>query len=344
LDEKLPPAIESLAVNQDPMPRTEFNRRVAALAVPAPEAPRREVALYLVEFLRLVDALRHGLMPDDPCTRQLAALVPAHLDLLLDGLPAMDGPSKSTVLNALELGAAETQKPLIIAALAPDPELAQVLFARGWVNDARTEIMQLAQSPQALPPDALRAIAWFQEPGTFPRLLEEFEANPTVGADTTLGTLPGLAPQLDTIVARAWHQQSLMFRQNGWELFGEDFRLALRHGQASAIQRAFQVLNDSQFNQSDYEFELAAGLRDGVQMAGLPPEERQKPAAVLAWLRLHRADDFIFNPALRQFVLRPELAGNAPPPPSNAERENRSQRLDSFHPSLPRGLYAHSPE
>ena len=42
-----------MGINRDPLPRAEFNRRVAALKVPAPDASRRDVSLYLLDFFRL---------------------------------------------------------------------------------------------------------------------------------------------------------------------------------------------------------------------------------------------------------------------------------------------------
>jgi hypothetical protein len=311
LDEKLQPVNFGFAGNNDPMPRTEFNRRIAALKAPAPDAPRREVSLYLLEFLRLVDARRFPLDENGPQLRQLAAFVPAQLDLLLDGLPVMNGASRDAVITAIKLGVTDAQKPAILAALQREPELAVVLFARGWVEDARPEIYQLVQStsPQRLPQPALQAIAWFHDPQTYPRLLEEFEADPTVAADDLLRTLPGLDAPLESIVARQWHEESLVFRHNNiWQMFGQTFQLALRHGQAGALQRAYVFLDDPDFEQFNLDYTLAYALADGIQMPGVRPQDRQKSEVVLAWMRQHRPEDFIFNPALRQFVLQPNPA------------------------------------
>ena len=134
MEEKLQPPGRN-GFNQNPMPHTEFNRRVAALKVPAPDASRRDVGLYLLDFLCLVDAQRQNISADDPLVRQLAVFVPAHLDLMLDGLPVVQGPSKRCILDAIKLGAAKAQKTAIITALQSEPDLAEVLLARGWVND-----------------------------------------------------------------------------------------------------------------------------------------------------------------------------------------------------------------
>lgn len=305
LDEKLRVYSGMHEDNHEPMPDTEFNHRIAALKMPAPDAGRQEVGRYLFEFLRLIDARRAPLQPDDALTRELAALVPANLDLLLDGLPVMGAASKKTVINAIKSGATEAQKPAVIAALQNAPELADVLLARGWVDDAQAQIYQLMQSSNPLPSAALSAIAWFHDPKTYPRLLEEFEANPRISTDDVLSSLPGLEDQLKSVIVPAWQVQSLVTRQPSWAMFGDEFTLALRHGQTSALQRAYLYIENPELGLSENEFSMAAALWDGILMPDLNRNDRQNSEAVLAWMRRHRPDDFIFNPALRRFVLKP---------------------------------------
>jgi hypothetical protein len=263
-----------------------------------------------------VDARRYSLQTDQPPTRQLATYVPYHLDLFLDGLLAMDGPARTIILNAIKLGVTDAQKPAIIAALQHQPDLASILLSRGWVNDARAEIYQLAQSSHPLPLDAMRAIAFFHDPQTYPRLIEEFKANPSTEADELLETLPGLKPQLDDIVAQTWHKKSLVWHQFGYEMFYDEFDLALRHGQTSALQRAYLVMNTPELDRTSIEYPLANALWRGILMPDLDPNSRyaSDKDVVFDWMRKHTIQDFVFNPALHQFVLRPdrELTVNNP--------------------------------
>lgn len=311
IDEKLTPFNPYYNNNQDPMPRPEFNRRVAALKMPGPGASRQEVSLYLLEFLRLVDAQGFSLSGQDPCTRQLATLIPAHLDILLGGLPAMSSASRQTVINAIQFGAMDAQKPIILEALLKEPDLAQVVIARGWLDDASTEIYQLAQSSRRLPHSALQAIAWFHDPQTYPRLLEEFAASPSLGTEAVLSSLPGLAPQIDAIVARQWHEESLGHSQHASLMFGELFQLAMRHGQTSALARVYLVLDNPDFMKDTPDYSLARVLWDTVQMPDAKPGERNHSESAIAWMRKHRPEDFVFNPALRQFVLKSSLSAGS---------------------------------
>ena len=295
----------------DPMPLNEFERRIAALKVPAPDASRQEVSRYLLDFLRLVDARRYGLDDRSAQMQQLAALVPAHLDLLLDGLPVMDVPSRNAVIRAIKMGATDAQKPVIIAALYQEPDLATVLLERGWTEDARGEILRLAQYPHRLSIPAIRALVWLHDPKTYPRLLEEFKANANSEAFDMLRTLPELRPSLEEVVRRDWRHDSLMLSEiNVWTMFGVSFDLALRDGQETALPRAYRIMADPVFEDNNASYYLANAFRNCVWMPGLDPLDRQDNDQVIAWMRKHRPEDFAYNPELRQFIPNPPAAGD----------------------------------
>ena len=95
-------------------------------------------------------------------------------------------------------------------------------------------------------------------------------------------------------------------------MFGDAFKLAFRHGETSALRRAYVLLDDPAFDRASGDLALADALRPGVQMPGLSPKERQNHETVLAWMRKHRPEDFVFNPARRQFVLKENLAVREP--------------------------------
>ncbi|MBC8096865.1 MAG: hypothetical protein H7Y43_13745 [Akkermansiaceae bacterium] len=314
LDEKLSPAYANGFNNTASLPREEFSRRIAALQAPAPNAPRREVSLYLLKFLQLVDAHRISLDPRDPEIAKLGEYVPEHLDLLLDGLPAMNRPSKRAVLAALRVSATEQQKSAILAALRSEPELAEILLARGWLNDARAEVYQLATSSRSLPFAALQAIASFRDPQTYPRLLEAFETEPSEKLDDLLHLL-GLSEQAAPIVERAWRKESLVLRQDGAHINWSAFTLAMSHGQTNALQFAYRLLNDPEVNQTHWAESLHDVLRKTIWMPDLNMEAGHSSDSVFAWMRQHRPEDFVFHPVRRQFVLRtnlvPALSGTA---------------------------------
>lgn len=172
------------------------------------------------------------------------------------------------------------------------------------MEEARPEIYALTNSSESLPYSAVQAIAWFQDPATYPRLRLEFEKSPSVSSAAFLESLPGMGDTVKTIAARQWRRDRLVMREPGQLLFGESFRLALRQGDPTALERIYQVLDISSNDRMNTEWYLTSSLADGIDMRGLKPQNRHNSDAVLAWLRQHRPEEFVFNAARRQFVLK----------------------------------------
>lgn len=308
LDSKLPrvSGVSSVQRNMDTIPRNELNRRLATLPTPPADAPRREISLYLLEYFRLIDASGKFLDNGSPEVARLASLVPRQLNLLLEGMPAMGPSSKRATLAAIETGTLEEQKPAVIAALRLQPELAEVLWNRGWTDDARTELYDLIRSGQDLPFSVFRAVASFRDPETYPWLLGAFERGPSVPCDDLLHRL-GLWQSAGEIVRRKWDRSKLILRP-GSSMFGETFVLALRHGDFSALRRAFITIRESNNADPIHEHDIAEAVRQTVQMIGLRENDRHDTVAIANWMRTHQPDDFVFSPARRQFVMKPGTA------------------------------------
>jgi hypothetical protein len=226
------------------------------------------------------------------------------LDLLLDGLPAMNQTSQAAVIAALKQGATDAQKAQLIAALPKHPELAGVLLAHDWVADARPELDQLLHSPHDLPLDALRAIASRQDSNTYPRLLEEFAAQPSLAAAELLETLPGLEPQLKSIVSRQWRTRGLVLQNSNWTWLWNLLPLALHYGNPDALQKLYQVLLDPDSGEQNLS-PITYNLANQIQMTGLKSPGRYNSPKVVVWLRQYRPEDFVYSPARHQFMLKP---------------------------------------
>jgi hypothetical protein len=289
------------------IPGSQFERQIAALKIPGPNASRQEVAEYLVAFLRLIDSLDWSHRVSAQVIYRLASLVPAHLDILLDGLPAMAHRSKTAVIEAITSGAEERQERDIIAALPREPDLAGILMARGWVADAKDTLYQLLNSPYSLPFEARQAIASFQDPKTYPLLIAGFEANPQPDDYEMLRTLPGIEPDLDRAVARIWNRERRVLDANAYD-FTRALGLALRIGEPDALVQGYRLLDEGDPNTSN-SWVLDA-FRQGVEMRGLYPEQQKNyDEAAVAWFRKHHPADFVFDPVRRRFVLKPGRDG-----------------------------------
>ena len=308
LNQVLAPPIEISSVNQNGISRPELLRRIAALRLPGTHAGRPEVATYLLDYVRLLEMAKPTLRLGDEALAPLLPLVSAHLDVFLDGLPAMFGQPKSMVLRAITLGAEEAQKPQIIAALAQDPELAAVAMQRGWPVEARSELYQLLDRPGPLPYEAVQALAWYADPVTYPRLLENLAVNPSDAYDL-LRTLPGIQPQLRETIDRQWTKTSGVadFRS---DRFRYALAQALYEGNPDAFREFWTALGEQD---GQYDFWQSELVHQHVRIPEkLANAGNGKPASldpVLAWCRHHAADEFIFDPVRRQFVLKSELAG-----------------------------------
>jgi hypothetical protein len=310
-DDLQPPASAADASGGEALTSGELDRRLAALNRPEPGASRQAVSLYLLEYLRLMEARRFWarIRPQDPAIRGLAALAPEHLDILLDGLPAMSPLCRRAVVAALTAGALESQKAEIIAAVPRAPELAAVLLARGWVGDAHDALYRLLESPRALPLESLQAIAWFADPQTYPRLLQELESNPNDPLYDALRALPGMAGPLDATVTRLWRDQTAVVRM--WENVSPALRLALREGKPEALAWACHLAGEINLVNSTAATRLDSVFEGTIELPAVPGLGFLEPRSVLAMLRQHRAGDFVFDPARQEFVLKQKLPSAA---------------------------------
>jgi hypothetical protein len=284
----------------------EFNQRLAAINPPGPQAARREVGAYLADLLRLVESVGRPLPPGTPAAAQLALLVPAHLDVFLDGVMATRGFARVALLHAITRGAEENQKLEIIATLQRAPDLAEVILQRGWMMEAREALHKLPQSRQPLGQSAFQALAWFDDPATYPALLDEFAANPRKFEFDLLRSLQGIEPGLDETVTRIWHNWPRLLEEDG-SISAEPL-IALRAGRQEALAEVFRIfhLNLKQSGSlQSLNGSLLYTLRNAIEW---PADLRDKffgdDAALADWLAQHRADDFQFDPLRQHFVLK----------------------------------------
>jgi hypothetical protein len=304
LDEKLEVAGGGRQASSQMITPEDFNQRAAALSPPPPGADRREAGRYLLQALQLVAAYRRELAPSEPLIDQMSRLVPEHLDLMLDVLPVASGAADSAMITAIELGATESQKAAILAALPQSPRLSSVVLKRGWTQDARPELGKMIQSPRILPVEAVRLMVALNDPTVYPALLDDFKRSPQTEKEELLRTVPGMEPKLKAIVIEQWRAKSLVVASRTWDLFRDPFILAMRYGDTSALQRVMQLLHDPDDSQVDGPLLSAGALATTVRIPGVSPDKPQDFKKVLPWLRQHRLEDFVFDATQRKFVLK----------------------------------------
>jgi hypothetical protein len=286
----------------------EFKRQLAALTAPPMSASRVEVGNYLYGVLRLVQRYPNYRALGDLATNRIAAFVPSHLPVFLDGLSVTAGASREFLFTALIHGMADSQKNNIFSALRRSPDLARVISARGWLDDARQPLYALLQSPRPLPFEAIQAIARFKDPNTYERLLAELEAEPGISIYDALSALPGIDAALDQSVERIWKSKFGLFDALDGVTVPE-LEIALQHGKPQALALLRRLILD--VKTSPYEISSGAAwnltetFKRHVQIPS--PNDNIDVARVL---QEHRPQDFHFDPAARRFVLAEKAHAN----------------------------------
>lgn len=286
------------ARSDTPLSLEELRRRIAALPEPTSSSSRAEVGRYLFDVLTLAEtALPTRLPYEDPIIERLARLVPAHLPLFLEGARPDASSCSYVLLEALKRGTPADQKEAIFEALADNPYLREVVVRRGWFQEARPAFRKLWEAPGPLPWVARGDILEFRDPASYPRLIEEFEADPSLDFYESLRDLPGIKDQLESALERLWVERRRDFAgalSGAWRL-----SVLMRAGRQEALEEALRLWWRLAADERASQVALVEALRDNI--ASLPPTSPNE-ASLAEWLEGKRPEVFRFDPVLRHFV------------------------------------------
>lgn len=198
-------------------------------------------------------------MPDPAtCTRQEAAYWLNHVLVHHDrgdwpvqalgpfvrrfpGLFLNDPPdARSPLIGSLTAWFPESDKKALVAAAGSNPAFVPVLSARGWLEDARPMLMEEFRSAVRPGRELLNAICQFEDPSTYPKLIESLR-DPDRPADYfVIRELPGILPLLDLAMQELGEE---LARQRPKEPFYEfSLRGALEIPAAHGVRSAFDRL------------------------------------------------------------------------------------------------------
>ena len=291
------------AITEGRMPRAEFRRRLAALGPPAPNASRTSVGHYLYELLCLLEARRATWGERSPQVLGLVPYVSAHPGVFLDGLFASAGRfSANRVLRcALSVGLSPDHSPLLFDRLAVQPDLASIVLDRGWTDAAAPQLRALLNLPGRLPYEVIQALAWFEDPETYPRLLDEFESNPSLRLYELLRQLPGIRPGLDERIDRLWSRlpRTLARTHAGPSPV---LAVAARCGRREALKEAYRRFILIPEEQRTQDWGLLQAFRENVTMAGVRPGYQDSKQEAVVWIEAHPPDRLRYDIFLRRFV------------------------------------------
>lgn len=234
------------ARSQGPAPESERINAVLT-RIRLPEQPTEQAVLeYVVAVLQAASG-RYSLTPYDAEVLLLAKVGPSHLGLLLDLIEYDTCGLSFPLINAVSLVATSQHKTRVIEVLRTRPDLADVVFDRGWAADAHdTLVALLADERRAEETGAtglLQRCAELHDPRLVPLLLKRLAVS---GApDEIVAALSG-TPGLDLAgaVRTAWdaalagEADAPLQRWKRLRIAG----LALEYGDARALEYLVQDL------------------------------------------------------------------------------------------------------
>jgi hypothetical protein len=285
-------------VSGEQMSRSDFYRRLAAIPAPGAGCTRAEAGRYLAEMLSLVAARQS--MPDEyePVVQQVILLLSNHCDLVIDAFALSDYRGRHLIERGLIRGLEETQKGRILDALKRAPGLAGVVWERGWLEDARGELLRLARQPGVTLD--FKVLVALKDASLHPVLLDAFESSPSDYRLWQIQQVPGIEPALGATMDRLWAR-----RPRGPDERSEwmtCMSVQAAYGRTEAFRELYRW---QQVAADDYQRqEIRRKLMELIHWTEGKPLARWDDSACAARLKEHRAEDFQFDPAWRGYVLK----------------------------------------
>jgi len=214
---------------------------VTALEALAPpeQMTRKQVMLYIAD-IAAATRTQNVFSPDDPQIAMLAAVGPEHVDLLLEAATGAKAAMSYYAVEAVRLVAEEQHKEMVLDALPSERELAKVVLARGWAQDAREILLaELRRFPYYLPPEWIQAAASLEDPPTY-GLLQEYliHGGSRAVTHTAISKLPGI--ELTESVGTAWRIVKYQDEYDAREMA----QIAIAYGHKDALAYLVQALQE----------------------------------------------------------------------------------------------------
>jgi len=222
---------------------------------------------------------------EDPQVDMLAEVRADNLDVLLQA----PSPLSYYAAAAVAQLASNEDESAIIQALPHNVNLIQTVIQHGWITDAKATLASVLQAhPSYLPPRWIRAVASFQDPGTYPDL-EWYFVNGQNQRSTyeAIGQLPGLDLAHD--VATAWQSGRLKCSSAGRSATTS---AALDYGHVDALESAVDALG-RQPCESDWLYDARNLVLQHLDVSG---SDQQIQAIVRS-----EVNRLTFDPVRRKF-------------------------------------------
>ena len=300
----LPPnSTRTTSSQREAISRTEFHQRLEILEPPTDNPDQTATHRYLHAVIRLVEERQQHVNHYHPLALKLSALVPDHLPIFLKALNTADHQGIRCLESALYHGVSASQKQEILNHLVDHPQLANLVIARGWIKDAEESLIRLLESnAQSLPLSVFKAVAWLENPATYPKLLATMEQQNSIEYYEILKRISGMKSDLDRSMRRHWQKRLNVLRR-----FDDDsprIRLALRHGNSEALKEIYRRMEWINISYGFGSNGLARAIRDNIIMTGLDTRQHHDDVTLMKWFHRFKPGDYQFDTALERFVLK----------------------------------------
>ena len=284
------------------LPRSEFEARLRKLGPVPIGSTRTQAGRYLYEVIKLVQARDQWIQPNDRLAIKLAPLAHEHPEMFLDGLRNAHHRAAQLLASTLQQGIAEDQKHLIIERLSRQPNLANLVLARNWIEPAREALITLAKERESLPISAIRSLVLLNESKVYEAILNDFQKHPTLEFYDALRTLPSIEEELNLRVQSIWNTRPKAFshRHNSQSLYS----IALRHGMREPIDEIFQILRWIEPKDYSQGYNISRAIQENVDLSEIPRYQRNDSSEVLAWLIKQKPEWFQYDPSRRLFYVK----------------------------------------
>ncbi len=288
-------------MNDERLTRGEFLRRLKTLDQPPTTATRAQIGNYVYDVLNLIESARRY-DESGPEIQALVQYVPAHLDLFIDGYGVTEGTGRNALMVAMTRGIRPEQKADLWRRLPDEPNLADVLIDRDWLDESKDPLFALLDYPASLPHSTLRALAWFDDPRVEDRLAKEFEVSAGGrGPYQIMAGLPRMAARLDLLVQDRWNRRAKFLTDMGSPDAG--IELAVRHGNAEALAHQLRLLRLHTEDYSSSNFAMLQMLGEVVDLPNLEQRRRHDTDFIKKALLALGDVKFKWDPARRKYLV-----------------------------------------
>lgn len=259
-----------------------------------PDNPTKDQVRKYVQDIAKASRNQNSWSSIDPQVEMLERVGPANLDVLLEALGSRGGEGLfvTYLMPAIKALARDEHKEMILKLLPQRHELAEIVWEKGWAEDARSTLIDgLRAKPEYLPIEWVKAVASFKDPATYDSLKWDLAngGNPWWTYEA-IKNLPGL--DLSKEAAEMWAR--FKDRDNLFEVVPAAC-VAVEFGHLDALMKLMDVMENPDPH-NHYVTEAQKAVRRVTDVRG-------SKADIAIWFRQNK-DKLVFDAKEKKFIVK----------------------------------------